>query len=350
MLCSPPNRGALRRQARVAPLAQEQLGDPWVRLSDRSVKQTSSDRVPAEAHVGATMSTEENLNPELDSTVRDEVVGAPPDVTSENSTPAPLSKKGPPVAPKPTWFRHSRRKVQEEPRPNQNLDKTPEQKPSVSSGRGFRSHGANLSLKQKIHSFENFSSQISPDREARRPLVTSSSIPLGEKQPRHRYGLHDWKEPPKEKTNVAALLKEADETLSKPKIPDGSAVTSEAPVLASKSDRSPLNSAEDLPDEVRSTAPLSGLRCGDSSTSPSKEQKAELSEKSGAVSGVKVVFPETPGAPSHPEEESSPGGREGLSKQVPADIHHSQRDPDEETKILHLSHKVKCSNKSIIHI
>lgn len=351
MLCSQPNRGALRRQARIEPRAQEQLGDPWVRLSDRSAEETSrppfSDRARAEAHVGATMSTEENIAG-LDSTVTVEVADAPPDVSPEDATEAPLAKKGPPVAPKPTWFRHSKKKIQEEQRQKVNLDKTPEQKPPGFFSRGLRSasSGANLSLKQRIHSFETFSSPSSQERENRRPLPTSSSIPLVEKEPRRHLGSRDWREPPKEKRNVAALLKETDETTSKPKSPAGTALTSEAPVAESESDQSPLNSSKDLPPEVTTSGPSSDPRCDDSSASPS-EPKSEPSEKLCGSPDAEVATPEAPVAPSRPEEDGSPEWREDPAKQVgvtaePTDTHQSQEDLDGENKILSFSNKVSC--------
>lgn len=351
MLCSQPNRGALRRQARIEPQAQEQLGDPWVRLSDRSTEETPcppfSDRVRAEAHVGATMSTEENITG-LDSTVTVEVADAPPDVTPQDAAAAPLSKKGPPVAPKPTWFRHSKKKIQGEQRQKTDLNKTPEQKPPGATSRGLRSasYGANLSLKQKIHSFETFSSPSSQDRENRRPLATSSSIPLVEKEPRRHLGSRDWREPPKEKRNVAALSKETDETTSKPKIPAGNTLTSEAPKTTSESDQPPLNSSRDPPPEVPSTGPLSDPSCDDSSTLLS-EKKSEPSERSCSSPDAKVISPETAVAASQPEEDSSPERREAPAKQVgvtalPTDIHHSQTDVDGESKILSFSNKVMC--------
>lgn len=352
VLCSQPIRGAaLRRQARIEPQAQEQLGDPWVRLSDRSTEETPrppfSDTVRTEVHVGTTMSTEENITG-LDSTVTVEVVDSPSEVTPEDVTTAPLSKKGPPVAPKPTWSRYSKKKTQEEQRQKANLDKTPEQKSPGRSSRGLRSasDGANLSLKQKIHSFETFSSPSSQDRENRRPLATSSSVPLVEKESRRHLGSHDWKEPPKAKKIVAAPLKETDETTNKPEIPAGNPLTSEASITASQSDQSPLNSFRDLPPEAPSTGPLSEPSCDDSSTLLS-EQKSELGENSCSSPDAKVISPETPVAPGQPEGDSSPEGREGPAKQVgvtavPTEIHHSHKDLDRESKILSFSNKVMC--------
>lgn len=346
MLCSQPNRGALRRQARIEPQAQEQLGDPWVRISDRSTDETPcppfSDRVRAQAHVGTTMSTEENITG-LDSAVTVEAGDAPADVTPEDTTPAALAKKGPPVAPKPTWSRYSKKNTQEEQRQKTNLDKAPEQKAPGSSSRGLRSasHGANLSLKQRIHSFETFSSPTSQDRDNRRPWATSSSIPQVEKESRRHLGSHEWKEPPKEKRNVAALLKEADETTNKAKVPADITLTSEAPIAAAESDQSPLNSSGDLPPEVPSTGPLSDPSCDDSSTLLS-EQKSELSEKLCSSPDAKVISTETPVVPSQPEGDSSPERREGPAKQltaVPEDVHHI-KDLDGESKILSFSNKV----------
>lgn len=347
MLCSQPNRGALRRQACVEPQAQEQLGDPWVRLSDHSTEETPclplSDRVRTQTHVGATMSTEQIITG-LDSAITIEAEEATPDVTPENPQPASLSKKGPPVAPKPTWFRHSKKKTQEEQQQKTNLDKTPEQKPLGIFSRGLRSasHGANLSLKQRIHSFETFSSPTSQDRENRRPWATSYSTPQGGKESRRHLGSHDWKELPKEKRNVTAPLKETDEILSKPKVPASNTPTSEAAITSFESDQSPVDLSGDLPPEVPSSGPLSDPSYDDSSTFLS-EQKSELSEKSCSSPDTTVVSPEPPVAPSQPEENCSL--EEGNAKQLPAvpeDVQHSQNDLDGENKILSFSHEVMC--------
>lgn len=352
VLCSQPNRGALRRQARIEQQAQEQLRDPWVRLSDRSTEETHrsplSDRVQAETRVGTTMSMEENITG-IDSTVEDEGVDTPPEVTAppENTAPAPLSKKGPPVAPKPTWFRYSKKKIPDEKGRKTTLDKPSEQKkPPVSSSRGLRSasDGANLSLKQKIHSFETFSSPSSLERDNRRPFATSSSIPLVEKESRRLHGSHDWKEQPKEKMNVAARPKETEDTTSKPEISASTTLTNDAAITASESDHSPINSAKDVHPEVPSTGPLSDPGCDDSNTVLS-EQKSELIEKSCSSTDAKIISPKTPVALSQPEEDSSPEGPEGPAKQVgttavPTEIHHSQKDLDGESKILNFSNKV----------
>lgn len=356
MRCSQPNRGALRRQARVEQQAQEQLRDPWVRLSDRSTEETRrsplSDRVQAETHVGTTMSMEENITG-IDSTIGDEGVDAPPGVTPENTKPALLAKKGPPVAPKPTWFRYSKKKVQEEQGQRTTLDKPSEQKKlPVSSSRGFRSasDGANLSLKQKIHSFETFSSPSSLEKDNRRPFATSSSTPPVEKESKRLHGSYDWKEQPKEKMNVATQSKETEDTTSKPKISASTTLTNEAPLTASESDHPPINSAKDLQPEVPSTGPFSDPGCDDSNSVPS-EQKSELIEKSCSSTDATIISPPTP---LEPEEDRSPEGQEELAKQTeitagPTEIHHSQKDFDGESKILNFSNKVMCySVKSFV--
>lgn len=349
MRCSQPNRGALRRQARIEQQAQEQLRDPWVRLSDRSTEETHrsplSDRVQAETHVGTTMSMEENITG-IDAAIGDEGVGAPPEVTPENTKPAPLSKKGPPVAPKPTWFRHSKKKVQEEQGRRTTLDKPPEQKKlPVSASRGFRSasDGANLSLKQKIHSFETFSSPSSLEKDNRRPFATSSSTPLVEKESKRLHGSCDWKEQPKEKMNVAAQSKETEDTTSNPQVSASATLTNEAPLTASESDPPPINTAKDLQPEVPSTGPFSDPGRDDSSTAPS-EQKSELREKSCSSTDATITSPTTA---LEPEEDRSPEGHEGPAKQTeitagPTGIHHSQKDLDGESKILNFSNKVMC--------
>ncbi|KAM7014944.1 pro-interleukin-16 [Tautogolabrus adspersus] len=190
-VCSQLKKRALRRQARIDQHTQEQIQDPWVRLSDSSPEELPEihQHHPQYAADGTlpvkscskpfTMSDEENTV-ELNRMVTDG--------TNTSETP-PVEKKGPPVAPKPTWFRQSVRK-------NQDEQDQKKQGPVVGFSRSFglksASSAASLSIKQKIHSFETFSSSECQEKEgSRRIVVPSTSLPLMEKQSRSHSATHE---------------------------------------------------------------------------------------------------------------------------------------------------------------
>ncbi|KAJ8247602.1 hypothetical protein GJAV_G00248180 [Gymnothorax javanicus] len=174
LVCSKSKKPALRRQAQVE-LIQEQLHDPWVRLSDSTEAQS----------ISPTMS-EENGTADLSDLVTKEGTQMVP-ATSESKPEEPLvAKKGPPVAPKPNWVRQSLRSGKGV---GQLLEPAkPPDKRAQDAGRTFgvslrtTSSTANMSFKQKIHSFETFSAAETPERGNRR-LGPSTSFPLTNKAP-----------------------------------------------------------------------------------------------------------------------------------------------------------------------
>lgn len=119
--------------------------------------------------------------------------------TSEDTAPkASGSKKAPPVAPKPAWFNLSLKKIQN----NQDQRKQTgdsEERPTVGVTRsqGGRSiiGAVNMSIKQKIRSFETYSSPAAKDIKAsRRSTSLSNSLSLIEKgsaSPHHSYPASD---------------------------------------------------------------------------------------------------------------------------------------------------------------
>ncbi|KAA0722832.1 Pro-interleukin-16 Interleukin-16 [Triplophysa tibetana] len=167
-VCSPSKRVGLRRQACVEVPTDLQL-DPWVKLTESPENQlycfkTMSDH-NGDNEVNGT--TSETTNVALDS----------------HSEQSPSLKKGPPVAPKSALVRQSLkhikagRPVREPLKPdsrNQDTGRT--------FGIGLRgaSSGANLSIRQKISSFETFSSAEVAERPSRR-LAPTTSLPLIEK-------------------------------------------------------------------------------------------------------------------------------------------------------------------------
>ncbi|XP_058485926.1 pro-interleukin-16 [Solea solea] len=196
LFCSLPKRGALRRQARIEQRSQDHLQDPWVRLSDSSPEKTPEIHLqhatdgtrPVNIHSKpATMSDEEKAV-ELNGTATDDTSDPPSNDIPENPCETPELKKGPPVAPKPTWFRQSLRKIRDEQDVKKRVNSA-EQRSAAGFSRNFgirsASSAANLSIKQKIHSFETFSSPESPEKRSQRRLVApSASLPLVEKETR----------------------------------------------------------------------------------------------------------------------------------------------------------------------
>ncbi|KAM9422323.1 pro-interleukin-16 isoform 2-T2 [Salvelinus alpinus] len=245
-LCSQSKRPGLRRQGRVEQLPPEKLHDPWVRISDSAPdlggpedphqnhqnphpsthrhnthshssthqQQThhlsshhdathtpsQTDRQPNDTHSPVAMSQPSEFPelPELNCTSTHHTA---PDPTTPStpasliSTPSPRTedppgmRKGPPVAPKPVWNRQSLRSIRNG-RPQAELAKPLDIRGGGTTfGVRLRptSSAAQLSIKQKIHSFETFSSPEGKGQETegnnRRPLAPSTSLPLKDKAP-----------------------------------------------------------------------------------------------------------------------------------------------------------------------
>lgn len=102
------------------------------------------------------------------------------------------AKKGPPVAPKPPWFRQILMRILDE-QERRKPDRPAEQRPVVGFSRSFGSRSAssaaNLSIKQKIHSFETFSTPVGSELgDNRKPVSESTSCPLSETESRTHSG------------------------------------------------------------------------------------------------------------------------------------------------------------------
>ncbi|XP_026234770.1 pro-interleukin-16 isoform X2 [Anabas testudineus] len=209
VLCSQPKRGALRRQARIEQNTQEQLHDPWIRLPDSSPEQLFEiyhqhhhRRVVDPSQLlnvhskPATMSDDENPT-ELNGTATDVTLDTLSNITSENteSETLPESKKAPPVAPKPAWFRQSLKKIRDE-QEQKKPGKPAEQRSSLGFNRSFgakaASPAANMSIKLKIHSFETFSSSDGLEKgNNRRTVSPSTSLPVMAKEPKSPPASHE---------------------------------------------------------------------------------------------------------------------------------------------------------------
>ncbi|XP_073692546.1 pro-interleukin-16 [Garra rufa] len=166
-VCSPGKRVGLRRQARLE-VSTDQPLDPWVKLTDSPENQSYCCR---------TMS-DHNGDSELNGTASETTNT----ISDSNSEQAPNVKKGPPVAPKPAWARQSIKNIKSG-KPITEALKQPDNR-SHDTGRTFgislrsASSGANLSIRQKISSFETFSSSDGAERPSRRLAPTASLPPM----------------------------------------------------------------------------------------------------------------------------------------------------------------------------
>ncbi|XP_029354230.1 pro-interleukin-16 isoform X2 [Echeneis naucrates] len=189
-----PKRGALRRQARIEQHTQEQPQDHWVRLSD-----STPEELPEILHPHTVCRRSQSANvyskpaamSDKEDTTDFNVTEAPLNAlsnTAPEDTPETASKRGPPVAPKPAWFRQSLRKIQDQ-QDQKKQANPPGKRAAVGTYRSFEvrsaSSASNLSFKQKLHSFETFSSPEGAETGGyRRPVAPSSSLPLIEKESR----------------------------------------------------------------------------------------------------------------------------------------------------------------------
>ncbi|KAF3833363.1 hypothetical protein F7725_027028 [Dissostichus mawsoni] len=181
VLCSQSKRGALRGQPHIDQHTQARIEDPWVRLADCLPEEVLHHHPAAADRTHPTTMSDQENTPEVNGTYSDVTSDPPSDMTPENTCETPPGEKtAPPVAPKPAWFRQSLRKIR-----NEQGQKKQDKPAELRSVGGFtRTYGgrsasssANLSIKQKIHSFETFSSpEVSEKGGNRRPSATSTSI------------------------------------------------------------------------------------------------------------------------------------------------------------------------------
>uniref|UniRef100_UPI003AAEF497 pro-interleukin-16 n=1 Tax=Centroberyx gerrardi TaxID=166262 RepID=UPI003AAEF497 len=352
-LCSQAKRGALRRQARVEQHNQEQLQDPWVRLSDSSPgdpleiphRHAADGTPPAKPHHHSpqlhnansnpvTMNDEGNT-PELNGTVTYSSSDPASDPTPqpESETP-PEVKKGPPVAPKPAGFRQSLRKIRNG-RDQRDVAKPADQRPAGGFSRSFgvslrsTSSAANLSIRQKIHSFETFSSPEGQEKGGNRsPLALSTSLPLMEKDsPRsHHAPLRDHGTKKNEITKEikaecpVPAEERGDATFSpSPSVLTSSPPEAGLPITASPSNADPPSIESPIAppsSETVHTDPGSGTSDShsvpdkdDMDPSPSSQEAAasEADPEADALSGSTETKDSPPGGPTRRRSSSAKG-------------------------------------------
>lgn len=167
-VCSPSKRVGLRRQARLEVSTRDQPLDPWVKLTESPENQSFCSK----------NMSDHNGDAEVNSTASET-----PNITSDSKCEqSPNVKKGPPVAPKSAWVRQSLKSIKSG-KPITGALKHQDNR-SHDTGRTFgsslrsASSGANLSIRQKISSFETFSSTDGGERPNRRLAPTASLPPM----------------------------------------------------------------------------------------------------------------------------------------------------------------------------
>ncbi|XP_049639203.1 pro-interleukin-16 isoform X2 [Suncus etruscus] len=161
VLGSPEKPQLLQRQAHVDCGDPTPPDDPWVRISD-CIKTLFS---PAMS--------------ERPSRGEDRVQGTPPKPTAAASAAvSSTEKKGPPVAPKPAWFRQTLKSLRGRALDSQLLPEGTCPEPPAPLERQGPPVQAAASIRQKISSFETFSSLKLPGREAQslKPQTPSSVV------------------------------------------------------------------------------------------------------------------------------------------------------------------------------
>ncbi|XP_077084096.1 pro-interleukin-16 isoform X1 [Siphateles boraxobius] len=166
---SPSKRVGLRRQAHLE-VSTDQPLDPWVKLTESPENQSFCSK-----NMG-----DHNGDAEVNSTASETT-----NITSDSKyEQLPNVKKGPPVAPKSARVRQSMKSIKSG-KPITEALKHPDNS-SHDTGRAFglsrraASSGGNLSIRQKISSFETFSSVDGAERPNRR-LAPTASLPPVEK-------------------------------------------------------------------------------------------------------------------------------------------------------------------------
>ncbi|KAJ3593566.1 hypothetical protein NHX12_005900 [Muraenolepis orangiensis] len=195
--CSHHKRAALRRQNQIEQRLQEKLPhDPWVRLTESSSSNLQHWHIAGSGVMEAMEPSDHDSHQQhntdrsvatndVDSLATQSLSESASDLTMQPNPVDPQeAKKAPPVAPKPAWIRQSLRSIQNG-HYQRELPSSTKQKPALGLTRPFgqslrsTSSTANLSFKEKINSFESFSSPGPREKTAHRKLLAPSiSLPL----------------------------------------------------------------------------------------------------------------------------------------------------------------------------
>ncbi|XP_017742326.1 PREDICTED: pro-interleukin-16 isoform X2 [Rhinopithecus bieti] len=195
---SPIKHPLLKRQARMDYSFDTTAEDPWVRISD-CIKNLFS---PIMSENPGHMPLQPNASLSEEDGTQGHPDGTPPKLDTANGTPKVYKsadrstvKKGPPVAPKPAWFRQSLKGLRNrasDPRglPDPALSTQPAPASREHLGPHIRaSSSSSSSIKQRISSFETFGSSQLPDKGAQRLSLQPSSGEAAKPLGKHEGGL-----------------------------------------------------------------------------------------------------------------------------------------------------------------
>uniref|UniRef100_F7BTF6 Pro-interleukin-16 n=2 Tax=Macaca mulatta TaxID=9544 RepID=F7BTF6_MACMU len=187
---SPIKHPLLKRQARMDYSFDTTAEDPWVRISD-CIKNLFS---PIMSENPGHMPLQPNASLSEEDGTQGHPDGNPPKLDTANGTPKvyksadrSIVKKGPPVAPKPAWFRQSLKGLRNRASDPRGLpDPALSTQPAPASREHLGPHiraSSSSSIKQRISSFETFGSSQLPDKGAQRlslqPSSGEAAKPLG---------------------------------------------------------------------------------------------------------------------------------------------------------------------------
>ncbi|XP_066094450.1 pro-interleukin-16 [Saccopteryx bilineata] len=168
---SPVKHPVLKRQARVDCSLDGPAEDPWVRISDcikslfSPIMSENHGHTPLQPTVSL---VEDGTQGHPDGTLpkADTNSGA---VKAYKSAEVSVVKKGPPVAPKPAWFRQSLKGLRHRGPDSRHLPAASSTKPTPAPREHLGPHArASSSIRQRISSFETFGSSQLPDKGAHR--------------------------------------------------------------------------------------------------------------------------------------------------------------------------------------
>lgn len=171
-------RPALRRQARVDYSLETTTEDPWVRISD-CIKSLFN---PSMAEERCSLNMPHGLESKEGEPTLHRSGEAPKPSDPEESDPKASSmseegdfvKKGPPVAPKPAWFRQSLKGLKQESSDAKTHRSSSTEHQSLSDNelgsvtKIIRTSARGSSIKQRISSFENLGTPQSPEKGTRK--------------------------------------------------------------------------------------------------------------------------------------------------------------------------------------
>uniref|UniRef100_A0A8C5LGY8 Pro-interleukin-16 n=1 Tax=Jaculus jaculus TaxID=51337 RepID=A0A8C5LGY8_JACJA len=179
---SPVKHPLLKRQARMDNSFDTTAEDPWVRISDciknlfSPIMSENHGHMPLRPNISLGEEDRTRGHPEVALSKLDAGNGAPKVYKSLDSS---AVKKGPPVAPKPAWFRQSLKGLRNRVPDSRRLpEAAPSTQSTPTSREALEPHSrvsSSSSIKQRISSFENLGASQLPDRGAQRLSLQPSS-------------------------------------------------------------------------------------------------------------------------------------------------------------------------------